>query len=175
MFIIIPILVFLKWRYAYLCVPVTFVQSLSSVDSKCTPYDLQNQTQSTMDEKMIKIIFRAHCLYIFLAVIHLRLINLSRYVPFHPLQRNSRKYNIFHFCGRCTFSDIFLYYNPTVSMCCLVSLPGYICRLVKIWQTTLEDCRRLLEFSDIVLTQYPKSDCKRHVIYDFNITSKCNN
>lgn len=121
-------------------------------------------------EKYIKI-FSVYCPYILLIMTHLKLINLI-IAPFHLLQRSSRRCNTFRFCGRCTFSGISLYYNPTASMCCLTLLPGCICRSAKIWQTTLEDYHHLSEFLDIVLTRYPKFDWKLRVSCDINIISK---
>lgn len=169
---IIFLLAFLKQTYDYLCVPVAFVRSLSFVDSKCTPCDLQSRTRSTMKKKnTFKIIFSVHCPYILKIMTHLKLINLI-IAPFHLLQRSSRRCNTFRFCGRCTFLDISLYYNPTASMCCPALLPGCIYRSAKIWQTTLEDYHHLSEFSDIVLTRYPKFDCKLRALCDINIISK---
>lgn len=120
-------------------------------------------------QKKIKMSFRV--LYVFLIMIYLRLISFSQYALFHLLQRSSRRCNISRFYDHCTFSNISLYYNPTASMCCPALLPGCICRLVKIWQTTLEDYHHLSEFSGTVLTRYPKFDCKLRVICDINITS----
>lgn len=120
-------------------------------------------------QKNVKMIFRIRYFYIFFIMTHLRLINLSQYVPFLLLQRNLRRCNTSRSYDRCMFLDISLYCNPTALMCCPTLLPGCICRSAKIWQMILEDYHHLLKFSGIVLTRYPKFDCKLRVICNINI------
>lgn len=65
--IILSILMFILGflNEPYLCVPVAFVQSLSFVNSKYTPCDLQSRIQSTVGKKNIKMIFSLLALHIF--------------------------------------------------------------------------------------------------------------
>lgn len=80
--------------------------------------------------------------------------------PFLPLLRNLQRYNIFHSCGQCMFSNTFLCCSPTTSGCCQGWQQEYIFHLERTLQKTLVGCHHQLESSDTGQKWCPKFDWK---------------